>query len=49
MKRQWLVDNSQTLWDQTNALARHLQPKHETLRAYVLAQPSIGAEEVFGA
>jgi transposase len=47
MKRQGLVVDSQTLWDQINALARHLQPAHEALRSYVLAQPCIGADETF--
>jgi transposase len=47
MKRQGLVVDSQTLWDQINALARHLQPAHDTLRAYVLGQPCIGADETF--
>jgi transposase len=47
MKRQGLVVDSQTLWDQINALARHLQPAHEALRHYVLQQPCIGADETF--
>ena len=47
MKRQGLTVDSQTLWDQINALARHLEPAHEALRAYVLEQPSIGADETF--
>jgi transposase len=47
MKRQGLVADSQTLWDQINALARHLQPAHEALHRYVLAQPTIGADETF--
>lgn len=47
MKRQGLVVDSQTLWDQINALARHLQPVHEALRAHVLSQPCIGADETF--
>jgi transposase len=47
MKRQGLVVDSQTLWDQINALARHLQPAHEALRHYVLHQPCIGADETF--
>jgi len=47
MKRQGIVIDSQTLWDQINALARHLQPVHEALRAHVLSQPCIGADETF--
>jgi transposase len=47
MKRQGLAVDSQTLWDQINALARHLQPAHEALRHYVLQQPCIGADETF--
>ena len=47
MKRQGLLVDSQTLWDQINALARHLQPSYDALRAYVLAQPCIGADETF--
>jgi transposase len=47
MKRQGLVVDSQTLWDQINALARRLEPVHAALRAYVLAQPCIGADETF--
>jgi transposase len=47
MKRQGLVVDSQTLWDQINALARHLQPAHEALRQYALQQPCIGADETF--
>jgi transposase len=47
MKRQGLVVDSQTLWDQINALARWLKPAHEALHRYVLAQPVIGADETF--
>jgi transposase len=47
MKRQGLVVDSQTLWDQINALARRLEPVHEALRVHVLAQPCIGADETF--
>jgi len=47
MKRQGLLVDSQTLWDQINALARHLQPIHEALHCHVLAQPCIGADETF--
>ncbi|HEU4924619.1 MAG TPA: IS66 family transposase [Burkholderiales bacterium] len=47
MKRQGLVVDSQTLWDQLNALAKWLGPTHELLHCYVLQQPVIGADETF--
>jgi transposase len=47
MKRQGLSIDSQTLWDQLNALARWLGPAHEALQKYVLSQPVIGADETF--
>jgi transposase len=47
MKRQGLVIDSQTLWDQLNALAKWLAPVHKRLHQYVLAQPVIGADETF--
>jgi transposase len=47
MKRQGLVVDSQTLWDQINALAKWLAPAHEQLHSYVLQQPVIGADETF--
>ena len=47
MKRQGLSVDSQTLWDQVNALARWLGPAHEALQKYVLEQPVIGADETF--
>lgn len=47
MKRQGLVADSQTLWDQLNALAKHLAPAHERLHAHVLSHPVIGADETF--
>ncbi len=47
MKRQGLVVDSQTLWDQINALANRLRPAHDALHAFVLAQPVIGADETF--
>jgi len=45
MGRQGLVVDSQTLWDQIQALASHLAPAHEALHAHILAQPVIGADE----
>ena len=47
MKREGLTVDSQTLWDQDNALAKWLAPAHEALHSYVLAQPVIGADETF--
>jgi transposase len=47
MKRAGLVVDSQTLWDQLNALARWLAPVHEALHSYILGQPVIGADETF--
>jgi transposase len=45
MKRDGLLIDSQTLWDQLNALAKHLEPAWERLKSYVLTQPVIGADE----
>jgi transposase len=45
MARQGLEVDTQTLWDQLYALARHLRPTHEALHDYVLAAPVIGADE----
>lgn len=42
---QGLVIDSQTLWDQINALANVLSPVHDALQALVLSQPVIGADE----
>lgn len=45
MGREGLVVDSQTLWNQIEALARVLTPAHERLHQYVLSQPVIGADE----
>jgi transposase len=45
MAREGLVVDSQTLWDQINALARHLQPTYEALGQRALAAPVIAADE----
>jgi transposase len=42
---QGLVIDSQTLWDQINALADVLSPVHDALQALVLSEPVIGADE----
>jgi transposase len=45
MARDGLDVDSQTLWDQINALARILEPAHARLHAHVLSQSAIGADE----
>jgi transposase len=45
MRREGLVTDSQTLWDQIERLARILKPVHARLRAYVLSQLVLGADE----
>ncbi len=45
MAAQGLSVTSQTLWDQIDVLARHLEPTYQALIALVLAQPVIGADE----
>ena len=45
MKREGLSVDSQTLWDQLNALGRVLQPVHDRLQHYVLSHDVIGADE----
>lgn len=44
-EREGLVVNSQTLWDQCNALAKVVEPLHEKLHQAVLSAPVIGADE----
>ncbi|HEX5076176.1 MAG TPA: IS66 family transposase [Gemmatimonadaceae bacterium] len=45
MARAGLVVDSQTLWDQLNALARHLEPTYEALGQRALAAPVINVDE----
>jgi transposase len=45
MEREGLAVSSQTLWDQIDALARHLKPTWKALREQVLASPVIHADE----
>jgi len=45
MAREGLKVDSQTLWDQIEALARKVAPLHEQLQQYVLSKPVIGADE----
>jgi len=45
MNRQGLVIESQTLWDQIEALATHLQPAYERLHAHLLKKDVLGVDE----
>lgn len=45
MKRDGLLIDSQSLWVQINALAKHLEPARERLKSYILARPGIGTDE----
>jgi transposase len=45
MAREGLLVTSQTLWDQLQILARHLESCHEAIRKTVLASPVVGADE----
>jgi len=47
MHRDGLTVDSQTLWDQIDALAKLLAPAHDRLQQYVLSQPVIGADETY--
>lgn len=45
MKREGLLIDGQTLWDQINALARYLEPTYDALLDYQLDQPYLHADE----
>jgi transposase len=45
MGREGLVIDSQTLWDQIDALAGHLEPTYKALREYIRAKPLLHADE----
>lgn len=47
MAREGLVVDSQTLWNQIEALARHLQPTYEAMRAKILESDVIHADETW--
>jgi len=47
MSREGLTIESQTLWDQIEALATVLQPTYDALRQYVLTAPVVGADETW--
>ena len=45
MQREGLDIDSQTLWDQSEALARVLRPADDALERLVLSDPMLGADE----
>jgi transposase len=45
MRREGLLIDSQTLWDQLNTLAHHLEPSYKATRERVLASPILFADE----
>jgi transposase len=45
MARDGLIVDSQTLWDQLNAMARHLEPTYEALGRRALEAPVINVDE----
>ncbi len=47
MEREGLTVTSQTLWDQIDALARHLEPCYEALHPRVLGSPVVYADETY--
>ena len=47
MKRAGLLCDSQTLWDQLDALALHLEPSYLALREYIIGADVIGADETW--
>jgi transposase len=47
MRREGLDVDSQTLWDQIEALARVLRPTYHALQERVLASPIVGADESY--
>ncbi len=47
MDREGLVIDSQTLWNQIDALARHLEPSYQALKQRVLSAPLVHADETY--
>lgn len=47
LARQGLDVDSQTLWDQLDGLAVHLQPTYEALREYIVGADVVGADETW--
>lgn len=45
MRRQGLQVTSQALWDQIDALAKHLEPTYHAIRDRILSEPVVGADE----
>lgn len=45
--REGLTVTSQTLWDYLERMARLVEPAYDRLRAYVLVQPVVGADETW--
>lgn len=45
MEREGLDVDANTLWDQIDALAAHLKPTYDALRAYILRKPLLHADE----
>lgn len=45
MAREGLVIDSQTLWDQLNAIAKHVEPAHLRQRLELMNEPVLGADE----
>jgi hypothetical protein len=45
MAREGLTIDSQTLWDQLNVIARHLEPSYDALGRQVLDAPVINVDE----
>jgi hypothetical protein len=48
MAREGLIVESQTLWDQLNAMARHLEPTYVALGRRALDAPVINVDEPAG-
>lgn len=42
-----LVIDTQTLWDQLDVLAKHLEPSYELVQQYILSADMIGADETW--
>ena len=47
MQREGLIVDSHTLWDQTNAVARHLSPTYREIKRSILASPFFHADETW--
>lgn len=47
MGRAGLVIDTQTLWDQIEALAQHLEPTYHEIRKYILGADVVGADETW--